>query len=166
MRSQGVMWVHGYLPGTISHHPAKFGGYMSCRRGDIMFLIWHMTSCDHVIKESHNLILGFVSPHINTLQRLLTIHLLEKEIFCFYFVTWPRFEWQLTSRKPLPIKNFILKKLHEFFLSRIFLRKMSCSFKVSRKITNFMTISIKDFLAKDLGKNVTKPTLVDFIILL
>ena len=43
---------------------------------------------------------------------------------------------------------------------------MSCSFKVSQKITNFMTISIKDFLAKDLGKNVTKPTLVDFIILL
>ena len=29
-----------------------------------------------------------------------------------------------------------------------------------------MIISIKDFLAKDLDKNITKPTLVDFVILL
>ena len=43
---------------------------------------------------------------------------------------------------------------------------MSCSFKVSRKTKNFMTLSINDFLAKELDKNITKPTLVDFIILL
>ena len=36
----------------------------------------------------------------------------------------------------------------------------------SIKITNFIILSIKDFLAKDLDKNITKPTLVDFIILL
>ena len=29
-----------------------------------------------------------------------------------------------------------------------------------------MTLSIKDFLAKDLERNITKPALVDFIILL
>ena len=29
-----------------------------------------------------------------------------------------------------------------------------------------MILSIKDFLAKDLDKNITKPTLVDFIIIL
>ena len=166
MRSQGVIWVPGWLPVTISHHPAKFGGYRPCRRGYIVFLIWHVTSCDHVIKESHNLILGFFSPHISTLQRLLTIRLLEKEIFCFKFAMWPPSEWQLTSRKPLSINNCILKKLHDFFLSRIFLRKMSCSFKVSRKTKNFMTLSINDFLAKELDKNITKSTLVDFIILL
>ena len=35
-----------------------------------------------------------------------------------------------------------------------------------RKITSFMTLSIKDFLAKDLDKTITKliTTLVDFII--
>ena len=36
----------------------------------------------------------------------------------------------------------------------------------SRKITNFLVLSIKDFLATDLDKNITKPTSVDFIILL
>ena len=40
------------------------------------------TSCDPVIKVSHNLILGFVSPYISTFQRLPTIRLLEEEIFC------------------------------------------------------------------------------------
>ena len=29
-----------------------------------------------------------------------------------------------------------------------------------------MILSVKDFLTKDLDKNITKPTLVDFIILL
>ena len=29
-----------------------------------------------------------------------------------------------------------------------------------------MILSVKDFLAKDLDENITKPTLVDFIILL
>ena len=83
VRSQGVMWVHGWLPVTIGHHLAKYGGHKPCRRGDKMFPIWHVTSCDHVIKESRNLILGFVSLSVNTLQRLITIRLLEKEIFCF-----------------------------------------------------------------------------------
>ena len=36
----------------------------------------------------------------------------------------------------------------------------------SRKITNFLVLSIKDFLATDLDKNIKKPTSVDFIILL
>ena len=47
--------------------PAKSGGHRPSITGDIMFSIWHVTSCDHVIKESHGLILGFLSPHVSTL---------------------------------------------------------------------------------------------------
>ena len=67
VRSQEVVWLFRWLPVTIGHHPTKYGGHRLCRRGEIIFLIWHMTTCDHVIKESRNLILGFVSLHVSTL---------------------------------------------------------------------------------------------------
>ena len=47
---QMVMRLHGWIPLTLSYHPAKFGGHRSCRRGD-MFLIWHVTSHDHMVGE-------------------------------------------------------------------------------------------------------------------
>ena len=35
-----------------------------------------------------------------------------------------------------------------------------------KKDYKFMVLSMKDFLAKNLDKNITKPTLVDFVMLL
>ena len=46
---QMVMWLHGWIPLTLSYHPAKSGGHRSCTRGD-MFLIWHVTSHDHMVR--------------------------------------------------------------------------------------------------------------------
>ena len=46
------MWLHWWLPVTISHHTVKFDGQRPCRTGDIMFSIWHLTSHDHMIRES------------------------------------------------------------------------------------------------------------------
>ena len=80
LRSQRVMWLHGWLPDTISH---KLGGHKPCRKGDIKFSIWHVTSCDHVIREPCNFILGFALTHVSSLQHLVILHLLKKEIFCF-----------------------------------------------------------------------------------
>ena len=37
---------------VISHHSAKFGGYRHCGSGNIMVLVSHMISQDHVIKEA------------------------------------------------------------------------------------------------------------------
>ena len=64
---QKTMWLHRWLPFTKSHQPTKFVDHKRSRREVIVLLISHVTSCDHVIKESHGLILGFLSPHVSTL---------------------------------------------------------------------------------------------------
>ena len=74
-----VMWVNWWLPVTISYHPTKFGDHRRCRRGDFKFLIWHMTSCDRVIREScDGFIMDFTLPYVSTLRRLVAIRLLEE----------------------------------------------------------------------------------------
>ena len=86
-----------------------------------MFPILHVTLCDYVIKESRNLILGFVSPHFNAQQHLVTICLLAKEIFCFSFITRPQSEWHLTSWMPLP-KNMTKNCMTIFLQERSYTR--------------------------------------------
>ena len=34
-RDQKVMWLYGWEPTVVSHHPAKFGGHRHCDSGDI-----------------------------------------------------------------------------------------------------------------------------------
>ena len=46
-RDQRIIWHDGWVYLVISYHSAKFGGHQACRRGDILFLICHVTSCDH-----------------------------------------------------------------------------------------------------------------------
>lgn len=38
------------LSNLKNHHPNKFGAYRSCRSGEKMFLIYHVTLSDHVIR--------------------------------------------------------------------------------------------------------------------
>ena len=47
LRSQRFIWRQGWLP-VIRHHSAWW--YRPCRRRDIKFWIWYVTSCDDVIK--------------------------------------------------------------------------------------------------------------------
>ena len=47
VRSQWVIWFHGWLSVVIVHYPAKFGDDRPCRRGDIVFnltrdLLWSL----------------------------------------------------------------------------------------------------------------------------
>ena len=138
VRSQVVMWLHGWLPVTISHYPTKFGGHRPCRAGDIMFSIWHLTSCDPVIKESHNLILGFVSPYFLQHPATFAEHISSGERNILYSIRHMASVWVTIDF----LNNCILKKLHDFFLAQIFLRKMSCSFKVYWKKTNIQSTKI------------------------
>ena len=75
-----------------------------------------MTSCDHVIKESHNLILGLVSPRVSTLQRLVTIRSGEREILflvCHVTSVWVTFDF---------FGAFTYKQLHFEKIAQLFSR--------------------------------------------
>ena len=45
-----VMRLYGWMPLTLGHHDATFGGFSHCGSGDEMFLMCHMISKDHVFK--------------------------------------------------------------------------------------------------------------------
>ena len=63
-RNQRVIWHYGWVSLIISHYPGRFGCYGCCRRGDILFLFCHVTSWDHVVRGSSDIM---VSPlHYNS----------------------------------------------------------------------------------------------------
>ena len=51
-RYQRLMWLYGQEPMKISYHPAKFCSHRNSDSGDIVALVCHVISQDHVIKES------------------------------------------------------------------------------------------------------------------
>ena len=53
----------------------------------LSFLIYHMTSCDHVIRESLDFIMSFASPYVSALPSLAKKLYLEEKIFNLKFVT-------------------------------------------------------------------------------
>ena len=59
-----TLWVS--YPITISHHSAKFGGHRSWGSGDILFLICHVTSRDHLVTVWCDIMKG--SPHFKSLS--------------------------------------------------------------------------------------------------
>ena len=52
---QSVMWLYGYFPLVIGLHPAKLGGHRRKIKWDILFLVDHVTSRDHVIRRSSDI---------------------------------------------------------------------------------------------------------------
>ena len=81
---QVVMWLHGWIPLTLRYHPAKFGGHRSCRRGDIVFLIWHMTSHDHMVRG----LCDFIGAHKSFGRRdamFLICHVTSRD----HMIRWP-----------------------------------------------------------------------------
>ena len=46
------MCHNGWMPLTESQHIAMFGDHWPSTRGDTMYLIYHMTSQDHLIQGS------------------------------------------------------------------------------------------------------------------
>ena len=47
-----------WKPCTINHRPTKFDVYLYCGGGDITFLFRHVTSSDHMIKDTYDLVGG------------------------------------------------------------------------------------------------------------
>ena len=64
----------------VSYHSTKFGGTRPCSVGDITSLICHVTSQNHVIKGSCDLMCGDSSFYITFLPSLAVISLLVVEI--------------------------------------------------------------------------------------
>ena len=52
------MQLYGWDLQVVSHHPNKFGDHRHCGNGDLMFLICHMTSRDHMLKGLYGFIGG------------------------------------------------------------------------------------------------------------
>ena len=47
---QRVMWLYGRKLSIVCNHLARFGSHRYCGSGDKMFLIYNVTSRDHVFK--------------------------------------------------------------------------------------------------------------------
>ena len=45
------MWFYRQEPINIGYHPAKFGGHKHCGSEDVVVLVCHVISQDHVIKS-------------------------------------------------------------------------------------------------------------------
>ena len=46
---------YGWVSLIINHHSDKFVGHWLCKRGYILLLICHVTSCDHVVRGSSDI---------------------------------------------------------------------------------------------------------------
>ena len=64
---QSAKWLYGLEPLKKSQHPTKFGGHRDCGSGEIMVLVCHMISQDHMIKV--HVILWV--KHVTILQSLV-----------------------------------------------------------------------------------------------
>lgn len=91
----------------INHSPVTFGGHRPCRSQDIVFLIWYMTSYDHVIKRSYDLVGGpsLISPPC--IMQFTSIELFFKNYFInaneYRIVGWENMN---------SIDNIVLKVLY------------------------------------------------------
>ena len=72
------MQLHTWFPFIISHHPAKFDGHRPCRIGDIFF-ICHVTSYDHMVGGSCDIMVEFPSLQVTILPRLVVTGVMKWE---------------------------------------------------------------------------------------
>ena len=64
----------------VSYHPANFGGHRQCGSGDIMVLVCHVISQDHLINGSYDFVGRSTSKQVTTLQNLAAIVTLVVEL--------------------------------------------------------------------------------------
>ena len=71
---------------TIHYHPDGFGNHRNCDSGDIMFLICHLTSRNHMFKGLCEFMGWSSSQLVTTLPCFVAISLLqvEKKYFMFH----------------------------------------------------------------------------------
>ena len=64
----------------VSYHPANFGGHRQCGSRDIMVLVCHVISQDHLINGSSDFVGRSTSKQVTTLQNLVAIVTLAVEL--------------------------------------------------------------------------------------
>ena len=74
------MSLDKWEPYTINHHPTKFDVYLFCGGGDIAFLFCHVTSSDHMIKGTYDLVGGSSTTLVTTMVSSILIGIVELEI--------------------------------------------------------------------------------------
>ena len=74
------MSLDKWEPCTINHHPTKFDVYLFCGGRDIAFLFCHVTSSDHMIKGTYDLVGGSSTTLVTTMVSSILIGIVELEI--------------------------------------------------------------------------------------
>ena len=74
------MGLYESKPLKVSHDPAKFGGDKHCGRGDIMILICHVISQDHVTLGSCDFMGRSPLRNVTNLYNLVAITTMVVEI--------------------------------------------------------------------------------------
>ena len=74
------MWLYEWEPHKVSQYPGKFSGHRHCDSGDIMALVCHMTSQDHVIEVSSDFMGRSPGRWDTFLPKLVTIDTVVVEI--------------------------------------------------------------------------------------
>ena len=70
-RDKKVMRLHACFFFIISYHLAKFCGHRPWIRGDILFFVCHVTSCDHMAGESCDIMGEFPFLYFTILKNLV-----------------------------------------------------------------------------------------------
>ena len=78
-------WLKDHVTLGVHQHPAKFDGHRRCDNVEIMLLLCHITSRDHVFQEPCDFKGGSFSFYVTTLIRLVTKVIVVAEITCFNF---------------------------------------------------------------------------------
>ena len=83
-----ITWLEGHLTlwvsfPIVSNHPAKFGGQKPCRRGDILFLMFLLSSCNYMVTRSCDIMDNSVSLYVTILPSFVAIGLGEEKYFVF-----------------------------------------------------------------------------------
>ena len=60
-RDESVILLYGYNPLKASQYLTKFGGNRDCGSDDVIVLVFHVISQDHLIKESYDFIVKSLS---------------------------------------------------------------------------------------------------------
>ena len=112
----------------VSQHPAKFGSKRQCISGDVMVLVCHMTSQDHVIKESCDFMGESPLRSVTNLSILVAISTVVVEV-CLSLL-----KSRIKHARLNPIlKKYCLFSLYFFCLSFFFfLGFLSRTFRIYR----------------------------------
>ena len=84
--SWGYMTLRGYLL-TVDQHPNKFRDNSYSNKQDLMFLIYHVMSQNHLLKWSCGFMVGSFLCRVSTMSYLTALNIVVVDIKWFRFIT-------------------------------------------------------------------------------